>query len=605
MIKTIYQFGEQLQHLEDMSEYFDIFNAPYPPNKENQAVIYAQISHRSYQGLSTDDYKKALKSKYLFRKLASANSTSIVPTLHFYLPPKKSDVKGSVEKFIFKLKRCIEANEKIYAPFFDKKDLLAGLERDFEGFMQTKFSESQNYLFTLQIDEEWLGDIPAIREILEYEAYNKYFSSGGKDFRANNKVCAVTYKPVDEVWGRVDTLGFTVNDVAFSRNGFQASDSYKMFPVSVEAVKILEGTRSVLDTLLASNFSNLKFFVLPRFIAIDDPMLRRQIVTYFVNEKADSNVTGDAEAQTIAIVHTENIFQRIISNKKLNQNSIYYDIFFYEQKQAQFSIKLHVSDVLPSRFSEILNVKRQIQDDYQPLTRVYTKKGHFDYNLVFSEIKKFFADPFFFSIMEAIFHKTYINEELVLASFMEIITEAFKNQKEEAFRFPQAVKRSFCIYQYFQALQIFEKMEKNPIPNPPLSKADAFAESHAFFNTELKKGAFYMGCAVEVLLSSQRSYLKSEPFVSKLHGLNVTVKELMEIYPKLLSKGKEYSSSKNLYDPSYFEDLLQWVGKFLYEDNQTTRTEVSYAFALGLVMEKEFTSNRIKENKAKKEAEAK
>lgn len=599
MIKTIYQFGEQLQYLERTSEYFEIFNAPYLPNKENQIVIYAKINNREYQGLSSDAYKQALKSKYLFRKLASANSTSIVPTLHFYLPPKKSDIKSSIEKFIFKLKRCIEGNEKIYAPFFDKKSLIQGLETEFESMIQMVCSESQNYLFTLQIDGQWLGDIPAIREILEYEAYNKYFSSGGKDFRAANKVCAVTYKPVKEVWGRVDTLGFTVNDVAFSRNGFQASDSYKMFPVSVEAVKILEGTRNVLDTLLASNFLNLKFFVLPRFIAVDDLELRKIIVDTFVIKKGLDRVSDFAEAQSRAIVQAENVFQDIIEDENLHLNSLYYDIFFYEQKQAQFSIKLHVSDILPSRFQEIIHAKQKTEVNYQPLTRVYTKKGHFDYYLVFTEIKKFFAEPFFFSIIEAVFHKTRINEELVLASFMQIITQAFKNQKEEAFRFPQAVKRSFCIYQYFQALQLFEKMEKNTMENPPLSKADAFVESHAFFNTDLKKGAFYLGCAVEVLLSSQRSYLKSEPFVSKLHNLNVTVKELMDIYPKLLNKAKEYSSSNNLYSALYFEDLLKLVGKFLYEDEQTNRTEVSYAFALGLVMEKEFTSNRIKDSQKK------
>ena len=87
-------------------------------------------------------------------------------------------------------------------------------------------------MFTLKIDGNWVGEIPEIKKILEDEAYNKYFSSKGEDYKATDKICAVTYKKTDEVWGRIDTLGFTVNDIAFSRNGFSATDSYKMFPVS-------------------------------------------------------------------------------------------------------------------------------------------------------------------------------------------------------------------------------------------------------------------------------------------------------------------------------------------------------------------------------------
>jgi hypothetical protein len=37
-----------------------------------------------------------------------------------------------------------------------------------------------------------------------------------------------------------------VDAVSFSRNGFDVKDSYKMFPVSPEAVKILEGAKRII-----------------------------------------------------------------------------------------------------------------------------------------------------------------------------------------------------------------------------------------------------------------------------------------------------------------------------------------------------------------------
>lgn len=624
MIRTIYQFGLHLREVEDMKPYFEIATAPYQEKSDEEFVIVAEIKDRKFQKLTAEAYKKALVPKYLYRELASSNSTSLVPTLYFYRDEDKINVKTgnnklteSCEKFLGKVKRCIEANKGLYERYFDPEDLQKGLSTHFETFVREKFSGKKNYLFTLQIEEKWLGDIPDITAILEDTSYDKYFrGSKGDLFLGRDKTCAVTYqKNVPEVWGRVDTLGFTVNDIAFSRNGFEAKDSYKMFPVSPDAVKVLEGTMRALDKQLSFSFSGLKFFVLPHFVTLGDDFARKKnIARKFINAITKPEETG-FDPLLNSIVNSERIFSRIIEDPALGTNSVYYDIFFYEEKQAQFAIKLHVSDVLPSRFKRIREIKRLITNFYQPITyKQFKNKESFTFSPSFYNIKDYFAikreketiiEPYFFKVTEAIFHKNRLDEEQVLRAFIHKIVPAFKNTSNNSFAFADHVKHSFCIHQFFQQLQLFGNMEPATEGSIALSSLEFIKQHDAFFKNRLKKAAFLLGCTVEVLLGSQRSNLNgNEPFAKRLNNLSVDYRELQRIKTELLSKVKQYADAKKLYDGDYIHQMLVEFDQLMLDgdDPALSKTQVSYAFSVGLVMEKEFTKHRIAGYRAQKDA---
>lgn len=66
MIKTIYQFGEQLQKIDTMQHYFEVFGAPYSERAENAKVLVANIQNRMFSGFDLPNYSKNLNSKYLF-----------------------------------------------------------------------------------------------------------------------------------------------------------------------------------------------------------------------------------------------------------------------------------------------------------------------------------------------------------------------------------------------------------------------------------------------------------------------------------------------------------------------------------------------------------
>jgi CRISPR-associated protein Cas8b/Csh1 subtype I-B len=288
-----------------------------------------------------------------------------------------------------------------------------------------------------------------------------------------------------------------------------------------------------------------------------------------------------------------------------------------------------VCDILPSRFNKILKVKNYIESKYHVITVKETKEGKkYHYNIRFAGIKDYFStkvrtdlvyEPLFFKIIEAVFYKNPLDEKRILSAFMQKITTAFKQQN--SFEFTDHVKHSFCIHQFFQTLQLFDKMEQN-IDNQAVVCLNAkdFVAQHPLFFPEkapLKKAAFYLGCATEVLLTAQRKRLGSEPFAKELNNLQFGYRELQVLYPKLLAKAKQYEEAGDIYTiysdkngvliKSDLHDLTHAASECLTHDDAANgdKVEASFAFSLGLVMEKEFTRERVRvrmEEKERKEA---
>jgi CRISPR-associated protein Csh1 len=598
MIKTIYEYGVHLQHLPNTQHHFSIFNPPYfSRNADENLIYYANIKNKKFAGLHAEAYNSNSDylEKYIFRSLSSANSAPMVPSLHFYFDPQPKEWAESIEKFTNKLSRCLVANAKTFDKYFDTKDLIEKLPTALNALKEL---EKRNYFFTLKFDDEqYLGEIAEIKALLETGAYDKYFKSKDGFYKADDKLCAITYQHAPEVWGRVDTLGFTVNDIPFSRNGFNAKDSYKMFPVAPEVVKILEGTMNVLESELAFNF-----------VAMPDLRKRARLAKDFYEKAKMSAIEAKENARTLsnltqALVNTETFFSKHLKNAP---NDVYYDVFFYEQKQAQFAIKLHVSDILPSRFREIFNAKNLIETKYYPITQKVSKeKKEYAYNIRFATIKEYFSiktepEPVFFKIIEAVFYQNLLNETQILNAFMAKIIIAFKSiPKDGSFAFEDHVKHSFCIHQFFQTLQLFGKMKENNQETQVCLSASDFVAQHAHFFPESdtwKKAAFYLGCATQTLLWAQHKHLDSEPFAKNLNGLQIGYKEIQDIVPKLLAKGEEYAGIRDKNDKPvlHYTTFQSHMKEFTLAVTQAaaqepSKTTISFAFALGLIMEKEFS----------------
>ncbi len=603
MIRTIYQFGRHLSEIDDLRQYFGVTDLPYPEkSSDGKKVIVAKISNRNNVELHLDTYSVSLTPKYLYRNLASARSSNLVPSMKFYYigSSQASELKDNFDKFYDRLKRSLDSNIHLYENLFDTKAFLNYIQEYFTAFVSHWLSNKDNYLFTLQIDDKWLGEFPELVELLESSAYDKYRSTSSEVIMGANKVCAVTYQKDTEVWGRVDTLGFTVNDAAFTRGGFDIRESYKMFPVSPEAVRVLEKTMRVIRAKMSFRLGSVSFFVLPHVLGVSEEGKHNmsEITRRFVSKICETT-SPDYEARIKSIVNSEKVFGKIISDPDLGVNSVYYDIFFYEENQAQLAIKLHVTDVIPGRFRDIIKIQGKLDALYTPLFQ--SKKKDDGFPLVLYSLREFFpvTAHFFYKIIEAVFQKNRLNEEQILRIFMAQIIPSFKNISTEPFKFYGQVKRSFCFYQFFQQLQLFGDMK--PMGNSELSlNAFDFIGQHSnFFSSNLLKAAFLLGCASEVLMNSQYSNLKSTPFSKRLNNLIIDYRELQRIKVELQAKAGQYADADKLFYRQYLHDLLMQFDHLMMtgDDASVSKTQISYAFSVGLVLEKEFASNRRTEKK--------
>ncbi|HRI29353.1 MAG TPA: TM1802 family CRISPR-associated protein, partial [Chitinophagales bacterium] len=122
-----------------------------------------------------------------------------------------------------------------------------------------------------------------------------------------------------------------------------------------------------------------------------------------------------------------------------------------------------------------------------------------------------------------------------------------------------------------------------------LTPKDFIAQHPAFFDSEYKKGVFLLGCLTQALLNKQKSKLQNDPFSKNLNSLNLDKTDLEKLLPKLINKLREY-------DVYYHSDLEAQIAQALVTPCTLTKTDISYTFTLGLIMQREFT-NQFLQNK--------
>ncbi len=611
MIKALYTIGNVLRNDGNYSEYFEPWSNPFPKVKDDEAkVVFATIEQGVLQGdLKEENFSKKRVNSYLYRKVQGANGTNLVPTLLLQTDRNLDKYSDNVRKLIKKVKQSVQN----YKHSFINSKQIDSIELKLLQYHQF-LNFDKRYLFTIKIDGKYFGDFEDYKNLFREDAYSKYY----KDSSAKDKLCAVTYKQSEEVWGRVDTLGFTVDAATFSRSGFDTKNSYKMFPVSPDAVKVLEGAKRIIlesDLNLTRNFYGLKYFISPHFINHDDEIASEVLKIFIKKSNAEQSFGGEGNS----IINNERIINEIIKDETLSKGDIYYDIFFYQPNNAQFLIKLHLSDVLPSRFKEIFDAKKRIEDKYQPINRIVIKSKDKKLNVVprdfkinfgglFEQkmppmygIKDYFSQkvrtdtifhPYFYKVLEAVFYGTNLNKETVVKAFMERIVIAFKNIKDNPNDFTRHVKTSFTIYQFFNELKLFNSnnMEEKNIDSDEVSmNIDNFVKQHDdFFEDEVKKGAFYLGLLTNILLEKQNSHLQNKPFMNQLNGLNLDSYQMQKIHLKLIDKLYQYNDKLKKIEHQMIEKLNPLISKNLIRRSGISRTELSYAFALGMTMQKEF-----------------
>jgi CRISPR-associated protein Csh1 len=588
MITTLYNFASLLQEDEDLKIYFSPAENPFEGRVEKGRVLVGEIENKKFRKFNLQNFNEGLIPKILYRR-TSPRGTGIVPTLYLNLSGPDKNGKTGIEKTSDKLLSSLENNNDIIQ--IEKPESLIN---EFQSF---DYNSDYSYVVTFKIDGKWLGEIKELKNHFFNESYKKYYDqqSKGKS-EGNDQICSLTGN-TGRVFGFVNTLGFAIDSQAFIRNGFDTSSGYKMFPVSEDAIPILEGARAILENKVAARFfDNIKYAILPHFVFQPDRENAIFIAESFL-EKAAYNADSKKDAGNEGFINdTEAILKEIIKSGDLNRHEIYYSILFFEQQQAQFKIHLELNDVLPSRISKVLEAKKTAENRYKQLTSYTTKNGdRKSQHITLYRLKDYFStgenntQPAFYKLINSIFTGQPYDDSKLLKLVLNSWKSSFKknyHEKENYFNF--LVKNSLGNLYFLHLLGIFKKDNAMNEETTPIEKLDAFhfIETHpAYFEKSYLKGAFIFGCLTARLLYNQ----PGNAFMKELHGLNVDRDLINKKFPKLISKLRQYGSE--------FPELEAAAMKFFAEPSDgVSKDDISFAFTMGLVLQKDF--DRI--NKANK-----
>ncbi len=605
MITTLYNFAKLLKDDKPLKAYFHPYENPFEGQEEKGKVLVGNIKNGKFKGFELEDFKIEFLNNYLFRSHAP-NGTGIIPTIRINL--SKADKKGKTgfEKTIGKLESCIENNKQLINQSL-ADDILNGFKK-YEPELEPAFS----YIVTFKIDNKWLGEIEKAKEKFNDIAYKKYYDqkTKGKSKKAN-QMCAISGK-TSEVYGFVDTLGFTVNSKSFNRNGFDVENAYKMFPVSKDVIPILEGAQKILTNKLSDflfkfwnqkdkkikRFTNIQYAMVPHFVFPPSQEVTEEIAKTFL-KKSVLNIDSNEEGATGFINGTERILEEIIEDGDLNRNEIYYSILFYEQQQAQFKIFLELNDVLPSRIGKILTAKKIAEKRYRAYTSYETKDGiQKEQRITLFQLKDYFLtgektiQPSFFKLVQSIFTERPYDESKLLRTIIDTWRKSFKQHyfdKQNAFYF--LVKNTLGNLYFLNLLGIYKSNYIMSEQTLTTKKQDAFSflDAHpAYFYKDYLKGTFLFGCLTARLLYNQ----PGNAFMKELYGLNIDQEIITKKFPKLIAKLRQYDK--------VFPEMESAAMRYFANPEKVSKDEISFAFTMGLVLQGDFDQINKKKNESNK-----
>ena len=602
MIQSLYQLGLALDNREEYTQYFASYADPFAGGSGEAKVVLIDIKNdKVVESLDQEDYQSTHARRYLYRELKGQRGAPLVATGKLYplsnldSDKKRKEQRDKVAKDMSRIARSIPDGKSAYfSSTAAKEEGLTVIQRLLEGKLGNKDTQ---YIYTVRIDGKYLGEIQELRDLLDDEAYTKYYEKS----RATGKTCALSQEHDVEVWGRVDTLGFTVNDSTFSRGGFDVATSYRMFPVSKPAVMTLEAAKRFAFSKLSDRFCNLKYVIVPRMLEGSADQLV-EIVDIMADFRQDTMLTEKA----IPILDANGLLEVLVATEGLNQLGIIYDILFYQQKKAQTALSLHLQDINPSRLEHI---KNQFIATNKLYKEVFTARGKAEnskgFQISFKLIRNFFSQgkgkkftfhPFFYQLLECVFYDQPFSEQTVVATLVTSIRRAFKNDGDDYhLPFRTTVAQAIATRTLLGRLGLYhtstfmEQEKTNPIT---LERESFLVEHDSFFSDQpALKGAFLLGCLTSMLTYAQYDHLKSKPFLNKLNNLNLGREELRGLVAPLLNKIQQYQSRKSGgYVPSHGEttQIAAEATTLLIKGDKPSRDDLSFAFATGLVMQDKF-----------------
>jgi CRISPR-associated Csh1 family protein len=308
---------------------------------------------------------------------------------------------------------------------------------DFNAFIERKISKNKiNIIVSLKIDGQTLKE----HQILNQYLFQKYifkalkskitFDANGNIIWSNTEedmICSVCSRIKQNITTEYKPYTFYSNDKRSYNTNSKFSTNSRMFPIDIQCAYLVEIGRCYVDKNFEFEFGGYNFKLIPK-ILFPNQLYQKKILDLKIDY--DNLVKNE---ERITRIKQEEFLLSVLGDFN---NTINYDMIFYEKIQSEFRILLHIKDIAPSkikRIHEAFKASRKIGND----------------NRSFGNLISFYTIKRFFSIYEGNSIKYDIE------SFLEMINIIFTGEK---------VKKSHLLTKFFANLQNkIHKAKENPI----------------------------------------------------------------------------------------------------------------------------------------------
>jgi len=452
-------------------------------------------------------------------------------------------------KTVNKIKRCVDElaenvteikeEMKWLASAFDETRIVADVSRKIAEINPDV--ENRAYLFAAFLNGEKIEPLYAEQEVQAYmteKAFEDYGTEDKKnDVVQNERVCYVCGEAGRRVYGNFSLLkSYNLDKPGMIIGGFGKGQTLKNFPVCDECISSISSAYDYARQRLTFNFCGERYLLLPCLRTGDD-----RLAEIIVTEKLEGmgNTTRTSEYATITGSQNE-ILEELVDVGQ-GQDLLTLTMIFYEESNASWKITAEISEILPSRISQIYCVKRAVESDH------YLTMGEKKFFFTFRIIRDFAGNSGktsqrkFMGYVDAVFSGGSISETTFLS---DVVRAVVTRAKREPQKMPFMVRDALAAWQFLNQLGIFEKGVRTMSDAVGTGgKYGRFVDAHKdFFDAREKVAAFLTGCYVSKVLYAQGQDLGNSPFYKKLRGMKLDRKRLQELYPEARNKIQQYDA---------------------------------------------------------------
>ncbi|SKA90386.1 CRISPR-associated protein, Csh1 family [Clostridium sp. USBA 49] len=571
-------------------------------NNALEIIIEKNNSSFKYLGINLKQYEASDKSKYLYRS-GSSRGTDVTPSA------KVTDIEKTFSNKIIKAfpeaikfgenkyKEEIEILKEIYSVMTKEENKI--LEDLKEKIKTIPKKEGSFITVCLQINDKklYVGDFEVFKNKIVSDALKKFHYSEAykKDVYKDKATCSLCLKVSNEIYGLAGSNIFpfyTIDKPGYIAGGFNYEKAWRNYPVCKNCAIELEQGKRYLDNNLTFSFYGRRYYLIPK--PIFDENLDKVLKKYLTLKS--ENISDVREKYS----YTEERVMKLLSKE---ENSISFDLMFFEKNNAALNILLNIEDVAPSRFRTIFNSIDKIRDmeffkeqpvSFEILNKVFPKTTH---------------NKYFLEIIDKIISNRKLEYKFLMPFFNEYIINSFSRYESDQIikgedTYKYAVFRVFSFLYFLEFLDLFKHREEDINMsiehkiwdiNDFNSKRELFEaffnEANPFFDIPDKKVVFLVGYITKKLLNIQYINEKRKPFISRLKGLKLSRKDIKRLIPELQSKLIEYKSE-------YYNEEFNIISEYLIQSNgldSLSDLDIPMYFSLGMNMDKNFRTSVIDE----------